>query len=376
MGKRRYFLDAHPVTIMHLGGDNYYFRLKQLVSCLHLNFEKVRASINRRFIIEFARLRERYPSYDEHTAHPSTLMLHIDGLNALLSKFCPDARGALFRKFLQKCLAENGKTVDSRLRVSRKSDLEESEVEDDEEFQPIASIYGVLPSNVEYVSMNDETFFKGVDVARAMGCSPSYTINKYVDDENMILWVDLKRRVWKKYLWTNFVNRWKNNTIFLNREGVRQLSMASTGNQDAYRDLIAAKDTNDESIRYVRPRSKYVRKHPKADGCTVGKDGDLEFIVTPDGKVHYKLNQIVKKYGLRVCDYEHYGAYLKQWDEFSDALENCNIAWKKNLVLISGQGVYKMLEEVGLVAQAEDFVYKKIHNARGMWSKEHKSKSC
>nr|AIU36882.1 ORF99 [Cydia pomonella granulovirus] len=371
MKKYYYFQDRFPVTILYAGLNDYYFKLKELTSCFYLCYNRIRVSTTDKFISPFKRLRST-----DYRLHPNTLMLHINGLNGFLERFCSRCQRHSFLAFLRECFRDDNRYLDRRFRFVVAVDYDYDE--DIYQHESVDSVCGVLPSNIEFFSVNERTYFKGLDVARHLKCSPSYTINKYVADTDMVLWGDLRRYVHDKYVWTNCKNHWKDNTIFLKETGAKQLCIATQGDDKLYQEMMDGVynyDSGDEQVVYAKTPSRYKQKRLTAKGCAVGrlKNTGIEYITTPN-HVYFKLRQVVKQFSLRINDYVHYKQYLVEWDVLRRTLEGCNIGWKKSLMLVSGEGVHAMLSDVGLKVEADDFAYNKVYEAREVWDKERREK--
>ncbi|AAQ21685.1 unknown [Cryptophlebia leucotreta granulovirus] len=368
--KYRFFKDSFPVTILYFGFDNYYFKLRELTNCFLLSYNKVRLLNTDKFVVSFEELLERKPNYTEFKLHPNTLLIHINGLYGFFYRFCSKYQRITFLSFLQECFLENNKHLDRKFRFVKENEEAEEEIED---VDTVSTLCGVLPNNIEYFSINEKTYYKAVDVARYLNCSASYNINKYVDDEYMVLWGDLKLYINNNYIWKNCENRWKDNTIFLKDAGLKQLCIATQGNTKLYFDITKSVYNHDPHLEYIKTPSRYRKKVLKAKGCVVGKisNTNIEYLVTTN-RVYFKLHQIVKQYSLRINDYTNYNTYLTQWRSLSRNLIDCNIKWKSNLVMVTGEGVYEMLKDVGLKVEAEDFIYNKVHETRLIWENKFK----
>nr|AGS18842.1 hypothetical protein [Pieris rapae granulovirus] len=375
-----YFQDVHPVNIFYFNNNNYYFKLNQLADCFHLCFNTIRFTTNPRFLVNFDYLKTKHPN-TTYTLHPATLLLHIQGLDHFMTKFCAKSYCDLFLHFLNECFLHNNKCVNELFQICN---ITNSDIDDNnnvnnliDKYESVKCVYGVLASNIEFILIQNKKYFKGVDVARYINCTPSYCINKYVDDNNMVLWYDLKQYIQNNFIWLNYENRWKNNTIFLKEKGIKQLLMATIGDDEILRDMLINVDNYDaaEIQQYKKQKPVYTKKLLKAYECTVGKmNGVVDFIVTPDQNVYYKLHQIAKYYMLKINNYDYYKKYLLEWFTLKLSLKKCNINWKPNLILIEGQGIYKMLTDVGLNVEAQDFIYSKMYEAKCLWTRQHKFK--
>ncbi|AKN80810.1 hypothetical protein [Diatraea saccharalis granulovirus] len=330
--RRYYFMDIHPITIINLGNDDYCFKLKNLAECFNVRTARVQKELRKNFIIKFCDLspilRRKY------TMYPTTLLLRMSGLDSFLSRFCSEPLKVSFLKFINECL--NFENEDNTVEYDQKE-----------------ATYGVLPTNVEYIMIDDNVYYKSSDIVRLIRCSRSYTLNKYVENENMFTWRDLKRYLCNKFVWSNFDNRWKDNTIFLTDDGVRELTMAM-GAGDLYDQMIKDIDNHENVFRkYIPP---VTRKQQERDDTICG----LHFVVTPDLKVFFKLNQITKRYSLRVRDMEFYRDFLVSWNDIKSHDRN----WRGELILVSDQGVYKMLTDAKLNSDAKEFMYSIVYEAR------------
>ncbi|QOD40052.1 Maph89 [Matsumuraeses phaseoli granulovirus] len=360
-----YFLDVYPIVLLDFGNDNYYFKLKQLVACFRSTFNKTLRCLHPRYVIKFKILKEAYPGYNEHTLHPNTLLVHINGFKNLTQTLCKKPMRQMFYEFVCQCLKKDNKIVDKNYQVHN---VEDGNINMPEEqlYECVNCDYGTV-NNIEFIGFENKFYFKAVDVARYIQCSSSYTINKYVDDKNMVLWRDLKNYFNNMCVWSNYTNRWKNHTIFLKELGLQQLIMAVKKDDKLYRDIIIDVNTFDDKKfePYIKQLSKYKKKHLKANGCVLGKmlDDTVEFIMLPNKIIYFKLRQIVKHYSLRIANYNYYCNHLKDWSQLKRNLTKCNINWKKNLVMVDAEGVYKMLKDVGLQTEAEEFFFNKIYNA-------------
>ncbi|ABC61212.1 unknown [Choristoneura occidentalis granulovirus] len=360
-----YFQDTHPVNILCFGRNNYYFKIKQLAACFHVCVD--RKFLPNRYVVHFGDLKKKYPN-SGYTLHPSTLMLHVNGLNEFAIKFCTNGQKLLLKNFIKRCFEGDNKLINDEYQFISKNNTD-SLVEDIVEMECINCVYGVLsPQNIEFFSYLHKTYFKGVDVAQYLQCSPSYCINKYVDNENMVLWKDLKQYLLNKFVWSNFENRWKENTIFLKTEGVRQLFMAVVGNDDDYRNLLVEVDNYDkkQDQLYIKRKSFYKKKKLLADGCVVGKlvTSDVDFIMTTNKKIFFKLGQISRYFNLKINNYEQYIEHLIKWKWIKQSLKRTNIKWKPNMMMVDADGVFKMLKDVNLSAEADDFMYSTIYELK------------
>ncbi|APO13969.1 ORF85 [Plodia interpunctella granulovirus] len=338
-----FFDDKHPLLILTF--DNLYVKFRHLVKCFGLCFNTVRATVPPRFFTTFERLKAKYPNYEEHSLHPTTLLLHLNGVYLVLDTFCgPPQRTAFY-----KCL--NDHLDDDVFEVP------------DREFDHAECTYGVLDENVEFLALSTKKiYFKAVDVARALRCTPSYCINKYVDDNNMVLWKDLKRYLIGKFVCVGFQDKWKHNTIFLKKDGLKQLTLSVTGNMDAYDRFISNVELYDphNAPSYVPHQNTYTKKQLCADGCVVGRTkSGLDYIII-DTRMYCKLYQILRLYSIRINN-SQLESYLVEWRTLRESLPHNNIHWKPNAIMISDAGVFRLLHEANRAEEAEQFYYHMAH---------------
>lgn len=358
-----YYLDTHPVVIYYFGKNNYYFKLKHLARCLYLCMNKVCLKINKRYIITFKSLQQKYP-LTKYTLHPKTLMINLLHLNILMSTFCTTLQSYVLNNFLTECFSQEGIFINSKFEIVTIPQHIDYNVE------CLEYVQGTILYKVQFIAFKNKMYFKAIDVVRYLQCSSFYSVNKFVDDENMVFWSDLKRYMFRNYVCNNFLNTHKENTIFLKQKGLFQLVMAVAGNDNIYREFVISVNNNNVTENYNKQPTLYKKKILKAEHCTVGKLQGLEFIVTSEQCVYYKLNQIVKLYNLKMRNYNEYQEYIIEWKRLKQTLGRNNINWKPNLIMIDGQGVYKMLQDVNLISAAEDFAYVKMYEAKTMWCKD------
>nr|UYX49719.1 unknown [Darna trima granulovirus] len=371
--QRFYFLDTYPVTLYNFGGNEYYFKVKQLTTCLNLCANRICRDVRRHYVTTFADLKNMYPKY-KHTANPNTLMLHIKGLNGFMREFCSKVQHCLMLDFVRNCLQTNYKWVNNNYHVTSIDNNASDEMENSEEYDCVQCVYGTTPDphRVEFIILNEKIYFKASDVARnVLKCSPSYCINKFVDDVYMVTWGGLKKYILNRFVWSNYSNRWKENTLFLKDKGVQQLVMAMNGgNDEAYRKLLSCihyEDCDDIGNRTKIYSSCYRKKHLKAQNCVVGfTENGLHYIVTPDLTVYFKLRQIMKIYNFKLKNYDYYDDFIVRWKHLKKHLHDCNVMWKDNLIMVNEKGVIKMLSDLNL--KADEFIICKVNELKKIWN--------
>ncbi|AGQ20344.1 hypothetical protein CaLGV086 [Clostera anastomosis granulovirus A] len=342
-----YFCDVHPIVVLNVGTNHTYLKLKQLAACLNTNVYRLKQKVGVKHVVTLADLRMTHPRV-KSTMHPTTLLVELNRLRALASFRSAGPRCKLLYRFVRSLALE---------------DHESSEDDEPLQYDSVRCVYGVLSNGVEFVEFNNKRYFKGVGVAAFLNCSPSYCINKYVDDVNVVLWGELKRHTNTKYLWLNYINPWKDNTICLKEEGFRQLAMATVGNDDVFRDTMVDVDNYD----FLTPITKTKKRRPKpvqVEGCVVGHTDDIEYIVTPECGVYYRLAQVVSKFSLKINEPQKYVEHVIKWVELKKRMGKCEVGWRHNTKFIDGAGVYSMLVDVGLTAEAANFVHYNMFEAK------------
>ncbi|AKS25426.1 Clas83 [Clostera anastomosis granulovirus B] len=372
-----YFQDVHPLIIYHFGDDNYYVTLRQLAMCLRVSVNKVFTCINRKHTVNFAQLQLQNPT-TPYTLYPSTLMIHVARLSAFMSKFCDSGQTKLFYEFLKKCFLDDNKHLNKHYMFD-KQQCSDEKVSATNVVDTVLCVYGlVLEQNIHIFSYNNKTYYHATDVARYIKCTPSYCINKYVDDENMVLWCTLKRYMLNNFVCVNFKNCYKNNTIFLKKPGVTQLTMAVCGNNNLLCELEQSKMVEETRLCWVGEGRRRRRLKPHktlttaSECCVVGRltnktNFGFDYLVTAVTKnVFFKLRQITQAYGLRINTPDQYHHYLIRWQTLKQKLNNgpCNINWKPNLIMVESVGVYKMLCDANLIAKANQFMYSTVNEIK------------
>lgn len=361
-----YFQDVHPLNIYYFGNDNYYVTLRQLAMCLRVSVNRAFVCIDRKHIVNFAQLRLQYPT-TPYTLYPSTLMLHVSNLSAFTSKFCESGQTQLFYDFLKKCFLDDNKHLTKYYTFDEEHENEHHTTTKDK-IDSVLCVYGVLsPQNIRIFSYNNKTYYHATDIATYIKCTPSYCINRFVDDENMVFWYTLKQYMFNRYVCVNFKNHFKNNTIFLKKLGVTQLTMAVCGNNDLLSALIEQSTMTELSWR--RRQRRHHHTPIKVSGCcVVSRCGELDYLVTVNTKkVFFKLRQITQAYGLRINKPEQYSQYIFEWQTLKQKLNGqCGINWKPNLLMVESVGVYKMLCDAGLMNEADHFIYTTVNNVKSI----------
>nr|QBH66967.1 hypothetical protein PhopGVgp092 [Phthorimaea operculella granulovirus] len=381
MKRYPYFEDCKKLTVCHFGRDDYYFKIKHLCMCLHLNPVKVIRRLNVNFYDKFGVLRQRYPGYKKEMLNPYTLMLHIDGLYEFLNTFCGRSAKKLMLKFVRNCLLRDKKFCDEKFRVFEVNDDVEDEMQKTQEEIDSATlniVYGVLPCKVEFVKAADnEIYFMATDIASLIKCNQFNCVRRYVEDEDVVEWNELKDYLLDKYVIPNFENRYTANTIFLRPQGVNDMILAMMGTNTIFQNLCDEMDRYDEntpSPKYV-PRmrgKKSTYKIPQADNSIITRIyKKLDVIMMPDKTVWLKLGQVIEHYRLSVKDVRVYDSYLMKWGELKNILQNSNICWKDIAIMIKAEGVHKMLTDVNANDRAEEFYHKSVFQIREEWKKKY-----
>ncbi|UXX41892.1 hypothetical protein [Psilogramma increta granulovirus] len=362
-----YFQDTHPLTIYHFGNSNYYFVLRQLAGCFCVNINRVFACINRKHIVNFAQLQLYYPT-TSYSLYPSTLMLHMSFLNEFTSKFCTPNQTQLFYEFLKICFLDSNKYLNKHFTFNDKNNEKYDDDLQHIKKENILCLYKILsPQNIRIFLYNNKTYYHATDIARYIKCTPSYCINKFVDDENMVVWYTLKQFLLNNYVCVNLKNYYKNNTIFLKKLGVTQLTMAVCGNNNLLCEL--EQSTMIEFYKQQQQQQKHHKTIKVISRCCVVNrlTNGLDYLVTIISKnVYFKLRQIIKMYNLRINKLERYHQYLITWQTLKQKLDKkCNINnWKTNLIMVESTGVYEILCDVGLMTEADHFMYDTVNNIK------------
>nr|ARX72080.1 hypothetical protein EREL_091 [Erinnyis ello granulovirus] len=348
-----YFQDTHPLKIFHFGGDNYYVSLRQLATCLRVNVNRVFQSVERKHITDFATLRRQYPS-TRYTLHPLTLLIPVSSLRVFTSTFCDKGQTRLLHRFLQRCFLDDNKHLNKYFLF----DQYESQIETTTTTTNVECVYGMFsPQKIKFFRYDNKTYYHATDVAAYIECTPSYCVNKFVDDENMVLWHTLKRYILNNFVCVNFKNYYKDNTIFLKPPGVTQLTMAVCGNNNLLQELedkssVVDAETSNRWRRYKRKKTLWTR------GCSVGAIDGIDYIITANKNVYFKLRQITQEYGLRINSLEPYHKYLIRWDALKQTMDGaCNVGWRGDLIMVESEGVYNMLCDVNLIQKANELIY-------------------
>ncbi|UYE99021.1 MAG: Clas83 [Betabaculovirus sp.] len=371
-----YFQDVHPLNIYYFGNDNYYVTLRQLAMCLRVSVNRAFVCIDRKHIVNFAQLRLQYPT-TPYTLYPSTLMLHVSNLSAFISKFCDSGQTKLFYEFLKKCFLDDNKHLNKHYMFDKQQDKEHHTTTKDK-IDSVLCVYGVLsPQNIHIFSYNNKTYYHATDIATYIKCTPSYCINRFVDDENMVFWYTLKQYMLNNFVCVNFKNCYKNNTIFLKKLGVTQLTMAVCGNNNLLSELEQSKMIEETRLCWIRGGKQRRRLKPHKTlttsskccvvGCLINKTNfGFDYLVTAITKnVFFKLRQITQAYGLRINKPEQYSQYIFEWQTLKQKLNGqCGINWKPNLLMVESVGVYKMLCDANLIAKANQFMYSTVNEIK------------
>nr|ANY57601.1 PlxyGVORF82 protein [Plutella xylostella granulovirus] len=335
-----YINESHPLHVIHCG--TFYVKLNQLIKAYNLPKKNVPT-------IAFNIIKEKYPNLP-YTFHANTLFITFDriqclDLNRVQIYDLVHCLNEFLEKYFNKSIDQNFNVVDEAVPL----------------FEPTVRqcVFGVLNRDIEFVQIdNNSYYFKAIDVARAASISCSHNVNKYVDDNNMVLWQDLKR-----YLNQNSVfNKWKNNTVFLKRAGLKQLLYAR-GKSELYASINLDLENQNLQTAYRKHKYRYFKKTLKAVGCSVGILFDKLHYIVIDGVVWFKLNQICKYFDIPK-QYPDYN--IITWYTLSKRLKS-NITWKLNTIMISDMGVYKLLIIKNEII-AEEFYHKRLHELRSTGS--------
>lgn len=351
-----YFKEVFPVKIIHFKGTNlYYFKLRHLAKAFDVPFAKAAAVVPK---IKFKTVKDNFPMCDE-TMYPTTLLVDFIGLE-LFSRCLSERDEESLRRFISTCLGRNLSSSYKFVEEPYEDDDYEEEVQENQAQYE----FGVLSENIEFVKLNQKCYFKAFDVATAIGCSPSYNINRHVSDSNMILWVDLRRYISHKCR-ASIPNKWKDQTVFLKRSGLRQLLLYK--NQKALYGRInmnvAHYDAQTPAC-YKKQATRYRKKQLFAQDCVVGKlFQQIDFVMTPDKRVWLKLTPFLKHYKLKKVDLLDYEQHITSWYHIEKRL-SCNIRWKHCTMLVDDVAAYKILKKFDLNSEAENFYFHYIYNIR------------
>jgi|WetSurMetagenome_2_1015567.scaffolds.fasta_scaffold99629_2 hypothetical protein len=371
-----FYKDIYPVKMVHLRGtSHYFFKLRHLIEVFKQPFTKVRQTVPASFTLYFSELRELFPLCDE-SLYPTTLLVSLKGLHYFAQCLNERDQQSLHR-FVEDSLAlRSNKELSAdyeiipRVEDERRSrSLSRSSSPSD---PPEECVVGVLKQNIEFIKLKQskKCYFKAFDVAKAISCAPSYSVNKFVSDDNMVVWKDLRRYLEHKCRCA-IENRWKEQTVFLKHAGLKQLLlMRKQKVLYAKINLGAAQlEEGQECPEYVKQPNRYRKKRLYAEGCVVGKlFGTIDYIMTPDGTVWSKFSAVQRHFGLKRVDSLDYAQHITTWLQLEKMLRSrkltTNIKWKDRVVLMDGVGVYKMLKNFGLNSEAEELYFHNLHSIK------------
>ncbi|AAS82650.1 ORF88 [Agrotis segetum granulovirus] len=356
-----FYNNMYPIKVIQLPGQRLFFKLRHLIKAFGISKTLIVKRVPPHCLVKFNLLK---PFCTNETLYPSTLFISLRGLQYI--------NNDILLKYLQKSYQTRGLYINKSYQVVEfDSDIEESD-ECEREYDLEKCTVGVVEPNIEFIKMGKRCYLKACDVARAINCASTYNIDKFVSDENMVLWADLREFLTKKCEgFAPAYSRWKQQTVFLKITGLKQLLLAK--NQKtlfAQINLALQNYSSDRAPIYIKPTSRYYKKNLIAEQCVVGKMYNyIDFIMLPDTSVWCKLRMVRKYFSIKTLqDMSMFQEYTTTWSEIDALLRSkrlsCNIKWKQNTCLINGEGLYKLLRNFELNSQAERFYFETLHELK------------
>ncbi|ABQ52032.1 hypothetical protein SlGVgp089 [Spodoptera litura granulovirus] len=335
-----YFESDVPTHILCYGHNHCYIKINNLLPILGLQRKQLVKAIPQKYLLNFATLQKLYND-KTNTYYPTTLFVKLEGLQFV------NGKNKYYKHVLEKL---------QELNLSIETPLSDG----------CDYFFGVVQPNIEVFKFNSKFYYKACDVAKAANASLSYIVNKYVDDENVVVWEDLKNYAEEK-LQKRIPNKWKNNTLLLKQAGIKQFLLRRQ-KQELYNGIIAQTECEDSSCYIKHSSSRYKRKVLYATNCLVAKlHNSIDFIILPNNVAYFKLKKFLKYYKLKI-DMAKYENDVTNWKSVYNSLiqhgYECNIKWKPDTIMINDTGVYNIMMDNKLNKEAEDVYFKTLYKIK------------
>lgn len=334
-----YYKDTHPLLVLYISENQYFFKLKHLLRILRINNILARKTIPAAHLIPFHQLQKEYPNYKEHI-YPTTTLITPRGIRYL---------GEL-------CCEWELNELNTFIKTAINPKKNEEKQEQQEQTPPVQIIMGVLPQNIEFIRAPQRVYYKARDVCNAMGAAPTYTLNKHVKDVYLVVWKDLKNYLENKHK-IKLENKWKNNTVFIKSAGLQHLHIV-TNNKILYATIMnSVKNYNTDTVApYIKQPRRNRQREIVAENCLVGKIYDkIDFVMLNNSHIYCKLKQIKLYYNIKNQHYYDCYRYTKSWSQIQRQLKQCNIRWHPTTLLINEEGVYNLLMHHNYSTEATQF---------------------
>lgn len=348
-----YFLDQHPVDVMCFDRETFYLKLKQLTKCfVNVSYNNVLQKCNNMLnVIKFEQLLKKYHQFNndknKYTCYPSTLMIKVEDVHQFFETMRVNTnQKRAFVKFLKDILSNYDYCFM----------YYDNEHDDEHDLIYVNLEYGVTPNNVQFVCNSidhDDFYFKLVDIGRLLNViNVVYWSGKYVSLHNIVSWGQLKTNICDKYVCGNVLNYWKNNTLFINQKGVKELDMKINKNSDTYKDLLENThytpplylfNTHYSNKKNKKRKQLYISNNLYKAGVT--KRYNLHYVKCPNNVTYFKLHEIIKRFSIKkIHNYNIKPEHLILWKNLNTNISaDHNIKWKPNLTMIDLDGVYGLL---------------------------------
>ncbi|AER41520.1 hypothetical protein [Epinotia aporema granulovirus] len=338
-----YYKDTHPLLVLYISENKYFFKLKHLLRILQINEVLARKTIPAAHLIPFHELQKEYPYYKERI-YPTTTLVTLRGI-FYLGNLCSEWE-----------LDELHAFIKSTINPEEEEEKQEEEEEEEEEETAVPQVtVGVLPQNIEFISAPQRVYYKARDVCNAMGATPTYTLNKHVKDIYLVVWKDLKMYLENKHK-IKLENKWKNNTVFIKSSGLQHLLIVTNNKPLLATIMNSVKNYNTDTVApYIKAPRRNRQREIVAEDCLVGKIyNKIDFVMPDNLHIYCKLKQIKTYYNIKNQHYNCY-RYTKSWSQIQRQIKRCNIKWHPATLLINEEGVYNLLMHHNYSTEATNF---------------------
>lgn len=359
-----YFYKNHPVFLFKIIDNVYYFKFRHLMKAFNIP-KFSRRTIPDECLSNVYTLKLMYRDVEKLkslTLHPTTLLINLRGLYHLSLCCCTDWEREEMYKFICECLSpicidSSYELIEGKNSYNVKNSRRRSGEEMELDYGEKKLLYGVLKQNIEFIkTIQEKYYFKGLDVAKYINCTPSYVINKYVSNQDMVLWKDLKN-----YFKNNFKcvveNKWKEQTIFIKYEGLKHL-LFRLNKRELFNDIISdLYNKNYDYVYFKCKRNNNKKRKLMMEKGIVFKYKSIDCVGIFDGTVWCKLNQFKREFDIKHIPHKH---SIVTWSDIEYKLKfnnlKSNIKWKRNTLMINFSDVSKILIKLGKQKDESDFI--------------------